>query len=148
MIRMEKIAFILTLMPLLCQRSCNPRFLCRVRKWACFKRNFWAKGLLNGVVKWRKAKTNTNILTILAHIIKLLLILLFHVKAKQMLYFKTIPFPDNVKQPEIELALRKHALKRTSSLDFQSSTMNIGIDKIFFGHQRKIYFVPYIKIKF
>lgn len=53
-----------------------------------------------------------------------------------MLYFKTIPFPDDVKQPEIEKALRKYALKK-SSLDFKSTTMNIGTDKIFFGLERE-----------
>lgn len=54
-----------------------------------------------------------------------------------MLYFKTIPFPNDIKQPEIETALRKYALKKTSSLDFKSSTMNIGTDKIFFGLESK-----------
>lgn len=53
-----------------------------------------------------------------------------------MLYFKTIPFPDNVKQPEIEKALRKYALKK-SSLDFKSSAMDIGTEKIFFGLENK-----------
>ena len=43
-----------------------------------------------------------------------------------MLYFKTILFPDDIKQPEIETALRKYALKKTSSLDFKSLTMILG----------------------
>ncbi|SMC60653.1 hypothetical protein [Pedobacter nyackensis] len=54
-----------------------------------------------------------------------------------MLYFKTVPFPGDVKQPEVEKALRKYALKKTSSLDFKSSTMNVGTDKIFFGLEDK-----------
>lgn len=54
-----------------------------------------------------------------------------------MLYFKTIPFPDHIKQPHVEESLRKHALKKTLSLDFKSTTMNTGTDKNFFGLEGK-----------
>lgn len=54
-----------------------------------------------------------------------------------MLYFKTVPFPIGFKQPDVEKALRSYALKRTSSLDFKSSTINIGIDKFFLGLEGK-----------
>ncbi|WP_316841936.1 hypothetical protein [Pedobacter gandavensis] len=54
-----------------------------------------------------------------------------------MLYFKTIPFPDHIQQAQVEEALRKASLKKTLSLDFKSSTMNIGTDKKFFGFEGK-----------
>ena len=54
-----------------------------------------------------------------------------------MLYFRSVPFPNGTKQPDVEKALRRYALKRTSSLDFKSSTINIGIDKLFLGLERK-----------
>jgi hypothetical protein len=54
-----------------------------------------------------------------------------------MLYFKTVPFPNGVKQPDVEKALRSYALKRISSLDFKSSTINVGIDKLFLGLEGK-----------
>ena len=54
-----------------------------------------------------------------------------------MLYFKTIPYPENVTQPQLEKALRKYALKRTSVLDFKSCTFNIGLEQLFLGHERK-----------
>lgn len=54
-----------------------------------------------------------------------------------MLYFKTIPFPENIGQPQLEKALRKYALKRTSVLDFKSCTFNIGLAQMFLGYERK-----------
>ncbi|SER81187.1 hypothetical protein [Pedobacter rhizosphaerae] len=54
-----------------------------------------------------------------------------------MLYFKNVLFPVGVKQPQVESALRKYALKKTSPLDFQSTTINIGTDKVFMGFERK-----------
>jgi len=54
-----------------------------------------------------------------------------------MLYFKTVSFPDHTYQPEVEKALRNAALKKTLSLDFKSTTMNTGTDKLFFGLEEK-----------
>lgn len=55
-----------------------------------------------------------------------------------MLYFRTIPFPENLTQEQVEKALRKYSLKRTSSLDFKSCTYNIGMEQLFLGRDRKI----------
>jgi hypothetical protein len=54
-----------------------------------------------------------------------------------MLYFKNVLFPVAVNQPQVESALRKYALKKTSPLDFQSTTINIGTEKVFMGFERK-----------
>ncbi|MEJ7559535.1 MAG: hypothetical protein WKF66_14600 [Pedobacter sp.] len=54
-----------------------------------------------------------------------------------MLYFKTVPFPHGTKQPDVEKALRRYSLKRTSSLDFKSSATNVGTDKLFLGLEGK-----------
>ena len=54
-----------------------------------------------------------------------------------MLYFKSIPFPENLTQIDLENALRKQSLKRTSSLDFKSCTSDMGKDRLFLGLDRK-----------
>ncbi|HKG05604.1 MAG TPA: hypothetical protein VKB19_04065 [Pedobacter sp.] len=55
-----------------------------------------------------------------------------------MLYFKTIVFPESLTKDQVEKALRKYALKRTMTLDFKSATINIGIDQLFLGLDRKM----------
>lgn len=54
-----------------------------------------------------------------------------------MLYFKTVPFPENLTQAEAEKAMRKYSLKRTSILDFKACTYNVGMDQLFLGLERK-----------
>jgi hypothetical protein len=53
-----------------------------------------------------------------------------------MVYFRKIDLPGCT-SPELEMALRKVALKSTSMLDMGSSTINIGTDKYFIGYQGK-----------
>lgn len=53
-----------------------------------------------------------------------------------MFYFKKIYLP-NCTAPQLEAALRKAALKRTSPLDFASAVSDIGTDKYFIGYQGK-----------
>ncbi|TCC93657.1 hypothetical protein EZ428_02490 [Pedobacter frigiditerrae] len=54
-----------------------------------------------------------------------------------MLYFKTITFPDDVTQHQIETALRKSAIKKTTVLDFQKSVIDVNRDKDFLGFESK-----------
>jgi len=53
------------------------------------------------------------------------------------MYFKTVHFPSNLNHAQVETALRKASMKETISLDFTSKSINIGIDKIFWGLERK-----------
>lgn len=53
-----------------------------------------------------------------------------------MIYFKKI-YLDNPNKEQVEKAIRKLALKRTSSLDFTSSGMITGTDKRFLGSEGK-----------
>ncbi|MDT3405022.1 hypothetical protein [Mucilaginibacter terrae] len=53
-----------------------------------------------------------------------------------MLYFKKIYLPNCTPQ-QLEAAMRKVALKRTSPLDFASAVSDIGTDKYFIGYQGK-----------
>jgi hypothetical protein len=52
-----------------------------------------------------------------------------------MIYFKKIEFPYPGKE-QTEIALRKFAVKRTSSLDNISSSAVAGTDKIFVGFEK------------
>ena len=54
-----------------------------------------------------------------------------------MLYFQTIPFPRDLKQPDIEKAFRKSAIKESLSLDFKRRVIDIGTDKLFLGLEGK-----------
>jgi hypothetical protein len=53
-----------------------------------------------------------------------------------MIYFKTVTVED-CSRNQLETALRKVSLKRTSSLDMVGSSTNIGTDKFFLGYEGK-----------
>lgn len=54
-----------------------------------------------------------------------------------MLYFKTVSFPDQIRQPEVEKSLRKYSIKESVTLDLKVKAVNIGTDKLFFGLESK-----------
>jgi len=54
-----------------------------------------------------------------------------------MLYFKTIDFPNYLTQSQVEAALRKSAIKKTSFLDFKSSIIDVNRNKDFLGFEGK-----------
>jgi hypothetical protein len=51
-----------------------------------------------------------------------------------MIYFKKIQLIDPAKD-QVETAMRKFAIKQSSSLDFKSSSTNVGTDKLFIGFE-------------
>jgi hypothetical protein len=53
------------------------------------------------------------------------------------MYFKTIPLPSELNQPQTEASLRKASIKETMSLDFKFKAIDIGTDKIFYGLEGK-----------
>lgn len=53
------------------------------------------------------------------------------------MYFKTIPLPSDLNQPQVEASLRKAAIKETMSLDFKFKAVDIGTEKIFYGLEGK-----------
>lgn len=53
------------------------------------------------------------------------------------MYFKTIPLPLNLNQPQVEATLRKASIKESMSLDFKFKAVDIGTDKIFYGLEGK-----------
>lgn len=55
-----------------------------------------------------------------------------------MFYFKSVPFPEGVTQQMVETSLRKVAIKSTAILDFKSTTVDVGTDKLFLGHETKL----------
>ena len=54
-----------------------------------------------------------------------------------MVYFKTIAFPDGVTQYQVETALRKSSIKKTTILDFKNATIDINRNKDFLGFESK-----------
>lgn len=54
-----------------------------------------------------------------------------------MTYFTKTYFKDDLERPEIEAALRKFASKRHTSLDFKSSSTDVGTEKCFLGLEGK-----------
>lgn len=53
------------------------------------------------------------------------------------MYFKTIPLPSDLNQPQAESFLRKASIKESMSLDFKFKAVDIGTDKIFYGLEGK-----------
>lgn len=53
------------------------------------------------------------------------------------MYFKTIPLPLEVNQPQAEASLRKVSIKESMSLDFKFKAVDIGTDKMFYGLEGK-----------
>lgn len=53
------------------------------------------------------------------------------------MYFKTIPLPSDLNQPQAEASLRKAAIKETMSLDFKFKAVDVGTEKIFYGLEGK-----------
>lgn len=53
------------------------------------------------------------------------------------MYFKSVLFPSNLNQSQVETALRKVSMKETMSLDFNFKSVNIGTDKKFWGLEGK-----------
>ncbi|WGQ10824.1 hypothetical protein QG516_04040 [Pedobacter gandavensis] len=53
------------------------------------------------------------------------------------MYFKTIPLPFDLNQPQAEESLRKASIKESMSLDFKFKAVDIGTDKIFYGLEGK-----------
>lgn len=53
------------------------------------------------------------------------------------MYFKTIPLPLDVNQPQAEASLRKVSIKESMSLDFKFKAVDIGTDKMFYGLEGK-----------
>lgn len=53
-----------------------------------------------------------------------------------MLYFKKIIIPGYTEQ-QLEAAMRKVSLRRTSALDMESAITDIGTDKLFLGYEDK-----------
>ncbi len=54
-----------------------------------------------------------------------------------MLYFKTIDFRNKFTQSQVETALRKSAIKKTTFLDFKSSIIDVNRNKDFLGFESK-----------
>lgn len=54
-----------------------------------------------------------------------------------LMYFKTIPLPLDLNQPQAEASLRKTSIKESMSLDFKLKAVDIGTDKLFYGLEGK-----------
>jgi len=53
------------------------------------------------------------------------------------MYFKTIPLPLDLNQPQAEASLRKASIKESMTLDFKFKAVDIGTDKLFYGLEGK-----------
>ncbi|WP_214226160.1 hypothetical protein [Pedobacter sp. B4-66] len=53
------------------------------------------------------------------------------------MYFKTIPIPLDLNQPQAEASLRKASIKESMTLDFKFKAVDIGADKLFYGLEGK-----------
>jgi hypothetical protein len=64
------------------------------------------------------------------------------------MYFRTIPLPLNLNQPQAEASLRKASIKKSPTLDFKFKAVYIGTDKLFYGLESKKDLKFFLEINF